>query len=225
LRTGFAAGRNPGWLAGGDYVTNLIKTVDVSSAQTPSLQALNYWIAQGCQLLWVHSYHRFERRGLATTTRSWITVAKEAGVWCLPYCWLFRENDASISVADSIEVFRSVQEHPQIIALDCENYGTPVTDRGPTAEQILKASEQARALGVEPVLYSGKWWLDTMDGNRELLRGMPAWLANFNKNPVLSTPHPDWVEVIGHQYSADGLDWSIFDLDALTRLAEMHPRI
>lgn len=60
----------------------LIKTVDVSSHQTPSIASLGQWIGQGCQLLWVHSYHSGEQVGLDVSTRAWIAVARQAGVWC-----------------------------------------------------------------------------------------------------------------------------------------------
>jgi glycosyl hydrolase family 25 len=202
-------------------VPNIIKTVDVSSAQTPSLDDLNDWIGQGCQLLWIHSYHSGEQAGLAnSSTRPWIAAAKTAGVWHLPYCWLFRTDDPRQSVREAIQVFRDAGENPQLIALDCENYLNPPKDPGPTAEQILAACEEARGLAVEPIVYSGKPWLDSMSGNHEILRGVPAWIANFNFVESLTVPAPDWVEVFGHQYRADGLDWSVFDLDALTRLAQ-----
>lgn len=198
----------------------IVRAVDVSSHQLPSLALLGLWIGQGAQILWVHSYHGGEAPGLDTATRAWIDVARQVGIWCLPYCWLFRSYSASQAVRESIEVFRSAGADPKLIALDCENYGTPVTDPGPTAEQILSAAEQARALGVEVVLYSNKPWLDGMDGDHEILRGVPSWIANYSTLPSLNVPAPDWVKVLGHQYTSAPVDWSIFDLDALKALID-----
>jgi GH25 family lysozyme M1 (1,4-beta-N-acetylmuramidase) len=204
---------------GGSLVT-LIKTVDVSSHQTPSLTSLAQWVAQGCQLLWVHSYHSGEKAGLEATTRAWIGVARQAEVWCLPYVWLFRSLDPARQTREAIELFRESDMPPKLIALDCETYGVAGTfDPGPTAEQILTAAETAREMGVEVVLYSGNWWLVDMQGNPEILRGVPAWIANYSIPPTLNVPAPDWVNVIGHQYTSTPVDWSVFDLEALQSLS------
>lgn len=197
-----------------------IKGIDLSSNNPRSLSALGRWIAAGCQLAVIHSYHSGEAPGLPQTTREWIDLCRQAGLWCWPYTWLFRSFSASQATRESIELFRDADMPPNLIGLDCETYGNPVTDPGPTAEQILAACEQARSMGVEPILYSNKSWLDGMTGDHEILRGIPAWIANFSHDPALSVPAPDWVRVVGHQYSGDPpVDWSVWDLEALQALS------
>jgi hypothetical protein len=204
-------------------MANLIKTVDVSSNNpTRTLEQVNTWVGQGCQLGWIHSYHSGEAPGLDQTTREWIELFRQAQCWRLPYTWLFRSFEAAESVLDSLRVFWNEDEQPALIALDCENYtdgSGNILDPGPTAEQILTACETARAHGVEPILYSNTPWLNAMVGQREILRGVPGWIANFNLDESLFVPAPDWVRVIGHQYTDKPEDWSVFDLDALTQLA------
>lgn len=199
----------------------LIKTVDVSSHNPQSLIMLGHWVGQGAQALIVHSYHSGEQASLAQTTREWISLARQAGIWTWPYVWLFRSQDPAQQTREAIELFRDSDMPPKLIALDCENYDVDgVFDPGPTAEQILTAAETARSMGVEVVLYSNRFWLDAMDGDHEILRGVPAWIANYSIDPTLSVPSPDWVTVVGHQFTSHPVDWSIFDLEALQALAE-----
>ena len=198
----------------------LIKSVDVSSHQTPDLTTLGQWIADGCQLLWVHSYHSGENAALQASTRAWVATARQAGVWCLPYSWIFGGLDPAQQVRESIQLFIDSDMPPKIVALDCETYDVGGTyDAGPSAEQILAACEEARSMGVEPILYTGKWWLDGIQGNREILRGIPAWIANYNNVHDLNVPAVDGVRVIGHQYTSTPVDWSVFDLEALIALS------
>lgn len=204
-----------------ERLTTLIKAVDVSVWQKPDLSVLGGWISQGAQALVVHAYHDGERPELKQSTRDWIAVARQAGCWSLPYVWLFRSLSAADQTRQAIELFRESDAAPKLIALDCENYvvdGAAIADPGPTAEQILEACEQARSMGVEPMVYSGKDWLDHMDGDHEILVGVPAWIANWNGVPDLEVPAPTWVRVVGHQYKRLPVDWSVFDLEALTEL-------
>lgn len=202
-------------------MTTLIKAVDVSVWQKPDLSVLGGWISQGAQALVVHAYHDGEQAALKQSTRDWIAVARQAGLWCWPYVWLFRSLSAADQTRQAIELFRESDAIPKLIALDCENYvvdGAAIQDPGPTAEQILEACEQARSMGVEPILYSNHNWLTDMDGDHEILRGVPAWIANWNGSLDLNVPAPDWVRVVGHQYRTTPVDWSVFDLEALTEL-------
>jgi hypothetical protein len=201
-----------------------ILSVDVSSNNQPRTQeAVNGWVAQGCQLLWVHSYHRFESRGLVQSTRDWIGFARSAGLWCLPYVWLFRSpGDTQAQVDDALSTFVALDEDPKLMLLDCEDYeqNGVVLDRGPTANQVLIACERLRSAGVEPIVYSGDPWLRGMAGDHEILRGVPAIIANYDVPAMLNGfPAPDWVEVVGHQYTATPVDWSILNLDRLEALA------
>lgn len=198
----------------------LIKTVDCSSHNQRSLTMLAQWVAQGAQALIVHSYHSGEQASLAQTTREWISLARQAGIWAFPYVWLFRSMDPARQTREAIELFRDSDMPPSLIALDCETYGHGSSfDPGPTAEQILTAAETARGMGVEVILYSGLPWLTDMDGDHEILRGVPAWIANYNGQQTLDVPAPEWVRVIGHQYTSTPVDWSVFSLEALKELS------
>jgi hypothetical protein len=197
-----------------------IRAVDVSSHQTPSLAALKRWIAEGCQLLIVKSYQRAES-GLAQTTRAHVANAQAAGCWTLPYVWLYRSVDPRESVRTSLELFRSTGENPGIIFLDCETYTNPngSLDPGPNVDQIMAAKSEAESLGVAVALYTGAWWLSGhLEGDKSKLAGWPAWLANYSKPPSLDWPAPLGMRLIGHQYQGSPLDWSLFDLAALTEL-------
>lgn len=197
----------------------LIKAVDVSSHNPQTLASLDSWIEDGCQLLMIHSYHREESQGLRQTTRNWINLANQRTCWALPYSWLFRDGDTVNEIGDSIQLFRDVGEDPKIIGFDCETY--PAGDPGPTAEQILRGAEKARSMGVEPILYSNKYWLDNISGNKEILRGVPAWIANWNNQQNLNIPAPDWVTILAHQYTDTPVDWNVFDYDSLLALIQV----
>lgn len=200
-------------------MTATIRAVDLSSYNIPSLAAMNDWIAEGAQLAIIHAYHGGEAPGLDVTTRAWVDVAQQAKIWPLPYVWLFRSYGADRAVIEALEVFWSVGERPGLVFLDCETYqSVGVSDLGPTAEQILVACEAARALKVEPIIYSNKPWLDQIEGNHLILDGIPAWIANYDDRQDLNVPAPAWVRVLGHQYTSKPVDWSVFDLDALTAL-------
>jgi len=202
---------------------NLVKTVDVSSNNAISQANLASWIAQGAQVLWVHSYHNYEHPSLKASTVQWVRLAQKSGIWTLPYTWLFRGYDPKQAVIESIQLFQTAGEDPKLIMLDCEDYQPRTTsfDPGPTPEQILAACEQARAMKAEPIVYSGNPWLTQLRqvGDVNILRGVPAIIANYNGRQDLVVPAPDYVQIIGHQYTSSPVDWSVVDLDELNRLA------
>lgn len=205
---------------------NLVKGIDLSSHNPRSLADIGTWVGAGAQMAVIHSYHSLEAAGLDQTTREWIGLCRQAGLWCWPYSWIFGDADPAQQVRESIQLFRDSDMPPALVALDCELYleGQTLLDDGPTAEQILAACEQARSMGVEPIIYSNTPWLTAMAGDHEILRGVPAWIANYNHDQGLNVPAPDWVKVLGHQYSnAPAPDWSVWDLDALKLLANPDP--
>jgi hypothetical protein len=199
----------------------LIKAVDVSSHQTPSRAQLDQWVAEGCQLLVIHCYHDWERDGLKESTRAWAATAREASVWHLPYAWIFGNNDPAAQVASALDTWRSVGEEPGLLWLDAETYGKPVTDDGPNVDQILAAIDECNRQGVNAGMYTGMWWIDTfLAGDERQLHDIPMWLANYSSPPTLEIPAPAWGKLIGHQYIDKPVDWSVFDLEALTELAK-----
>lgn len=198
-------------------------SVDVSSnnANQRNLATLNTWIGLGAQLLIVHSYHGGEQAGLADMTREWIDLARLAGIWRVPYTWLFRSYSASAAVRESVGVFRDHGDDPKLITLDCETYGDPVTDRGPTVDQILEAQDQAWALGLNAVLYTGNWWLDSwLEGDGSRLAGMPALICAPGSADLSGVVPLFGLDVIGRQYQISPTDWSVWDAARLLELGQ-----
>lgn len=200
----------------------LIRAVDVSSWQEPSADRLAGWIADGCQLLLIRAYTVFEGAALRDVTRAWVALARDYPIWHLPYCWLYGSNDPSVQAESAVDLWRMADGAvPPLMAFDCEYYAPQghVQDDGPSVEQYLAAAARFGELGgLASVLYSNPSWLRAMQGDTGRLNGSSGWLALYNGRQDLNVPNALNLEVIGHQYTDQPEDWSVFDLERLTEL-------
>lgn len=190
--------------------------VDVSSNNPVRTQAqVDEWVGEGCQVLLVKSYSHIEIPGLDQTTREWCAFARAAGLWHLPFMFLYASADPGDQVRSSLTTWRSAGEVPGVLVLDCEEYQDDIG--GPSVEQILAAVDACRAEKINVIGYSRWGWLDSHRDQR--LAVIPWWLADYNGQPTLDIDATRWCQVIGHQYRNDGPDWSVWDLAALQALA------
>lgn len=193
-------------------MTVTIRGVDVSSHQSLSWASLTEWIAQHCQVLFIHAYTTTETPGLDAATRSWAAMARSAGVWHLPYLFLFSSADPAEQVQSALDTWRSAGEEPRLLAIDCEEYQD---DPGPAVGQILSAVDECHRQGVSAIGYSRAGWL----GDRQELSVIPWWLAQYDGRPNLVVAAPAWCQIVGKQYTSKPVDWSCWDLVELQRLA------
>ena len=207
---------------------NLIKTVDISSHNVVTLGTVNNWIGQGAQALIIRAYQTAELPGLQDVTRRMMAVAEQADIWRLNYAWLYRTVPPERTVADAVALIRSCGGNPGMLMLDCETYTDGrgnVLDPGPTAAQILAAAAECRRQGFNPIIYTAGWWLASpwFEGDARHLGDLPLWYANYSSGPILDAWAGDrfgaWDRPLGHQYTADPVDWSVFDYDWLAELA------
>lgn len=196
-------------------MTTTILGVDVSSHNPPRRPDLDQWVGSGCQVLLIHSYSHVESPGLDASTRQWAAIAREAGVWRIPYLFLFSSDDPGDQVRSSLATWRSAGEVPGVLVLDCEEYEDSL---GPSVDQIIAAVEACHAEGVNTIGYSRKNWIQARSDYMRL--GVISWwLADYDSTPTLDIPTPPGFTLVGHQYSNAGPDWSCWDLAALQALA------
>lgn len=205
-------------------VQGLIKAVDVSSNNLPRTQAVvDAWVGLGAQLLIVKSYSDAEQAGLDQTTRDWARFARQAGLWHLPYAWLYRSVPVTPTCRSAVALWEEATgAKPAILFLDAETYLD--SDPGPTVVQILEADFWCKSQGIVPVLYSGAWWLNGhLQGDKSQLAGMPVWLADYSGGDSLDINVPLGLDLVGRQYTSTPVDLSTFDLDKLAALIEALP--
>lgn len=202
---------------------NLIKAVDVSSNNPDRTQeTVNQWVADGCQLLIVKAYSNVEPVALQQTTREWCALAKAAGLWHLPYCWLYGSANATEAVTSAAQLWAGITgEFPSLMFLDCEDYENRdgSIDHGPSVAQIFEAFDALDVHQIGGVIYTGNGWLAQLaerDAVAELAH-MAAWIADYRDppEPTLDVPNPYGLDIIGRQYTSKPQDWSVFDYDGL----------
>ena len=207
---------------------NLIKTVDISSNNTVTLNTVNNWIGEGAQALIIRAYQTAELPGLQDVSRRMMQVAEQAGIWRLNYAWLYNTVSPERTVSDAVALIRSCGVNPGLLMLDCETYTNgngDVLDPGPTVDQILAAANECRRQGVNPIIYTAGWWVASpwFQGDVNRLANIPVWYANYNADRSLATWPQDrfgaWARPLGHQYTSRPVDWSVFDYDWLAELA------
>lgn len=198
-----------------------ILAVDVSSHQAPSLASVNEWIAQGAQALIIKAYTNAEQAALKDSTRRWADIAQQAHIWPIFYNWLFRSVPPEESVGSAFDLIESCGEKPGVHFLDCETYGDPVSDHGPTVDQILTAGDVANGRGANDAIYSGLWWLTGwLEGDSSRLAGKAGWLSSYDATgAVLDVQPPFGMRLLGKQYTSTPVDWSIFDYEYLAELS------
>jgi hypothetical protein len=219
-------------------MANIIRAVDVSSNNpNRSQETVDLWVANGCQLLLIKAYSLAEPVALQQSTREWREYAANAGLWRQPYTWLYNSVSPTNIVTTSAMLWEGIDGPAQLIMLDAENYVNQdgLIDTGPTVDQILEAAYVCRSRRAVPLLYTANWWLNELAKREDVsrLRGMLAVLADYSTWPSVNIAPNDYLHnpyglnVIGHQYTSEPQDWSVFDLDALTAaiLAAQSPEV
>lgn len=193
----------------------LVQTMDVASYQPIDLTEL---IQQNSiKHVIVRAYLPWERIS-QEHTRAQVASAIANGCSVDLYCWAYSSNTPEGTVIEALKVAESCELGLLRLWFDCETYTANgvVVDRGPTAEWIQKARLECGANGIEFCVYTGVWWLrDYLPNYAEVLQGVPLWLAEYNHTPDLDSvallEDIDRSMLVGHQYSADGIDLSVFN--------------
>jgi hypothetical protein len=107
-------------------------------------------------------------------------------------------------------------DHLRFAAIDCELDGI-------TIQMIHEAEETVRASGIEPILYSAKWWWVGHFGDPHDFAYMRLWNAWYDGDPDHDgLPYGGWTEAacIGEQYTNTtrvnptlSVDWNEFSDD------------
>lgn len=201
-----------------------MKAIDVSSHQPRDLTAI---IAEyDPQLVIVKLYLPWESIAQAHTIAQ-LESAKAHGKLIGGYVWGYLVSDPRRTILEACVLSRrhgnplpAVPQHAGgILWLDCETYTVNgvVEDRGPDAEWIRVAREEAKSQGCVLGIYTGQWWWDAyMEGTTEF-GDMPLWSANYTgTNPdVKSLPEfGGWTHesgmIIGRQYRGSPIDLNTF---------------
>jgi hypothetical protein len=98
----------------------------------------------------------------------------------------------------------------RMVWLDAEdtNGATP----GVVVPWLTAASEGIRARAHAPGIYTGSWFWRPYTDDSTALRQLPLWYAHYDIEPTLLLPDPfgGWVRALGHQYTDQPVDQSIF---------------
>jgi hypothetical protein len=86
---------------------------------------------------------------------------------------------------------------------------------GDVAHWLRTAINEIRALGYQPGIYTGIWWIKDHLNDLSVLEGVRLWLAEYNNIADLDSVELieslKRAQLVGHQYSADGIDLDVFD--------------
>lgn len=197
----------------------LLRAIDTSSHQPADLTELITRFGPG--LVIVKLYQQIERitpqgnsRMAQAHSRAQIASALAAGVEVSGYMWLYADYAyVEDAVDQAIDLAISSGLALPFLAIDVETY---VDGSIPDAHMIARAISQCVKRGVEPVIYwSREMWKRAGSPTDEVFN-VYQWVAEYvdwipedlyDVTPVVGPYHL----VVGHQYTSDPLDLSIFD--------------
>ena len=196
----------------------LLRAIDTSSHQPADLTELITRFGPG--LVIVKLYQLIERiteqgnsRMAQAHSQTQIASALAAGVEVAGYMWLYAGSRVEDAVDQAIDLAISSGLTLPFLAIDVETY---VDGSIPDAHMIARAISQCVKRGIEPVIYwSREMWRRAGSPEDEVFN-VYQWVAEYvdwipedlyDVTPVVGPYHL----VVGHQYTSDPLDLSIFD--------------
>lgn len=172
--------------------------IDVSNFDVPfTTDTVGCFIAAGKESLIIGC----QRPVIATQQ---IDTARAVGLPIIGvYAYLYWGYDVGSEVQNAIDVAKAKGQSR--VWLDCENGGelpgVGVDTRHP---QLAQAVAQVRAAGLEPGIYTGKYfWQDSM-GNSTEFASLPLWHASYWNDRHLeeTVNYGGWTKVAIHQYAS-----------------------
>jgi GH25 family lysozyme M1 (1,4-beta-N-acetylmuramidase) len=140
-------------------------------------------------------------------TRAQWRSAQASGCTLGGYVWCYRSFSPVETVREAVGLARSAGVTLPVLWLDCETYGSPVSDHGPDTAWLRAALAECERLGVRVGIYTGEWWVrDHFPGGRATFAEFnpyPLWLALYDGIPDYAVwrPFSGFVELAGKQWT------------------------
>lgn len=194
-------------------MVNLVKVIDVSSYQSveglPGL--IDYY--QPDHVI-VRLYQDDELPGLQDVSRAHIQTVLDKGKTLGGYGWLYGFGRPPEAQVDSmLDLLASTGQKIPVLWQDVETYTYQGKSTWPTQPQALAALRHTEDRGQNAGIYTGDYFVtDYWNGVIGEITTFPAWLANYDNNPVL-VGSKYWLSkfVVGHQYQGNPIDLSVMD--------------
>lgn len=131
-----------------------------------------------------------------------------AGLKLDGYLWVYWDASPEQSVAGALGLVEQAGLAIGTLWLDCEE-GQP--GRAVVEDWLSRASAEAARRSQAVGIYTGAWWWVPYAGNSDAFARLPLWSADYDGRADLGVPgYGGWAAEVGHQYSADGIDRSVF---------------
>ncbi len=196
-------------------MTEYVQGIDVASYQSSDLTQIidAYQPGHVVVRLYIPGEYPKPSHSLAQ-----IASARQNGTTVGGYIWGYRTFSPEHSIAAAVDLCRQANLLLPILWIDCETYGSPVTDPGPDAEWLRRAKASADLLGMKLGIYTGVWWADSyFPGGQDAFQEFadwPLWLADYRAwSHPSAVPKPRGFHdpLAGWQYSGTGVDRDLFD--------------
>lgn len=194
----------------------LVRAIDVSSHQPRDLSGI--LAVHDVEHVVVRLYLPWEKPA-QEHTRAQVESARALGKSVGGYVWAYAAADPLETVTEGLRLARSCGLEVPVLWIDCETYTEDgnVVDRGPDAAWLRAAVGECVGRGVRPGIYTGAWWWRAYMGDTTEFGEVPLWAAVYNWVADLASVKlfGGWREVVGHQYSANGIDLDVFRRDVV----------
>lgn len=130
------------------------------------------------------------------------------------YGWLYKDVDPAQQANDWADFIEAQGVSVPYLWMDEEPYQT--NDNLASIEQMKQCAQQLRDSAYNPGVYTGPWvWSLLRNVVDEEINIMPLFTAEYNDKATLHevTLYGGWGadSVVGHQYTSQGIDQSVFD--------------
>jgi GH25 family lysozyme M1 (1,4-beta-N-acetylmuramidase) len=141
-------------------------------------------------------------------TRSQVESARANGCTVGGYVFCYAAFDPRQTVRDALALARSCGLRLPVLWLDAETYeGT-----WPDVAWLREAVDECRVQGVQPGIYTGRWFWEGYLGNPEDFGDLPLWTAEYQDGPDIEglTLYGSWRRASGHQWTSTPVDQNVF---------------
>jgi hypothetical protein len=143
----------------------------------------------------VKHYIGFENHAYQPITISQVRSARANGCSHGAYVWGFQGYSPERTVDDAVAISARAGYKLSLVALDCETYNDGnYKDDGPHYAWIQRFETYSKSLGVEPWIYTGRWWwgdgtanwpgVTDLHGTSDF-NHLGLWDSNYNGIPTL----------------------------------------